>query len=120
MSIYLKEQNGVSRLSNDQELHTLFFGSIIEDGTYNLDYDVNNFKLLYVCVFIGTNIASNNIVPYVSYSRESIIGVPVFTNTNYYIQARAIFKGSTMKVCAFARSGFTNGYIGRVYGQTNI
>lgn len=116
MSVYLKQQNGVSRLSNDQELHTLFFGSIIQDGTYNLDYDVNNFKLLYVCVFIGDNMASNNIVPYMSYSRESIIGVPVFTNTNYYVQARAMFKNATMKVSAFARSGFTNSYIGRVYG----
>lgn len=120
MSVYLKQQNGVSRLSNDQELHTLFFGSIIKDGTYNLDYDVNNFKLLYVCVFIGDNQASNNVVPYVSYSRASIIGAPVFTNTNYYIQARAMFKDATMTISAFSRSGFTNGYIGRVYGQTNI
>lgn len=120
MSIYLKQQNGVSRLSNDQEVHLLYFGSIVKDGTYKLEDDVNKFKLLYVCVFIGDNIATNDIIPYISYSRQSIIGVPVFTNTSYYIQARAKFVDSTMIISAFARSGFTNGYIGRVYGQTNL
>lgn len=120
MSLYLKQQNGVSRLSNDQELHLLYFGSIVQDGTYDLNDNVNEFKSLWVCVFIGGNIATNDRIPYISYSRESIIGVPVFTHGQYYIQARAKFVDSTMIISSFARSGFSNGYIGRVFGQTNL